>query len=264
MMNLGMSFGPSILVAVAFAALIGALLAVPAARLSGLAFAFITFGLGIVTQALLAGQLLNQWTMGGSGLFTPIVSIFGNTLQGSNLYYFAFALLILCMTIYGNLVNSRSGRALSTLKESEPVALALGIPVQRYKMWSFALGAAFAGLSGVLLSQVNQFSSPDSFTLTTSITLMAMLILGGTRSMIGPLVGAAFFVLLPEFLHGVQDNAPIVFSAILLIMLIIAPQGLVGVFRNLVRRYSGGTGADPPPVPREGPGEIGPADVVSR
>jgi branched-chain amino acid transport system permease protein len=260
MVNLHFAFWVAFVVTIAFAALVGAVMALPAARLTGLAFAFITFGFGLVVEAVVLGRPIDRWTKGGSGLFTPPTSIFGTLLKDRALYYFAFALLVICMLIYGNLVNSRSGRALSTLRESEAVALGLGIPVQRYKMWSFAVAGAFAAVAGMLLAQANQFSTPVEFNLTASITLMAMLILGGTRSILGPIIGAAFFVLLPNYLSGVQNNSAIIFAAILLVMLIIAPQGLVGVGKQLIRRLSGGARTTEP-VPREGTEEAGEGGV---
>jgi branched-chain amino acid transport system permease protein len=256
MLNLHLDFWIAFVATIALSALVGALLALPAARLTGLAFAFITFGFGLVVEAVVLGRPLDRWTKGGSGLFTPPTSIFGSLLKETTLYWFAFGLLVVCMLIYGNLVNSRSGRALSTLRESEPVALGLGIPVQRYKMWSFATAGAFAAVAGILLAQANQFTTPVEFNLTESITLMAMLILGGTRSILGPIVGAAFFVLLPNYLGAVEKNSAIVFAAVLLVVLIVAPQGVVGVGRQLVRRLSGGARTSEP-VPREGTEEAG-------
>jgi branched-chain amino acid transport system permease protein len=237
MTDLNLPYFLGVALAVLAGSVLGALLAIPASRLSGLSFAFVTFGLGFVVTALLNGQLLNRWTNGAAGIVPPEVNVLGGSLQfGSTLFYVILALLMLALILYLNLVGSRTGRALSTIKENEPVAVALGINVVRYKIWAFAAGAGFATLSGALLAQTTAYVSPDSYTAQVSITLMAMLILGGMRSAVGAIIGAAFFVLLPEYLQGVDANSAIVFSAILLVTLIVAPNGVAGIARTLWAR----------------------------
>lgn len=221
------------LVALALAALLGALVALPAARLTGLSFGFVTFGLGAVCDSLLNGNLLQGVVGGSNGLFPPTPHIFGFNLQGDRpLYAVSAGLVIITGFLYLNLVHSSTGRAVETLRSSELVAQALGVPINRYRIGVTMFGAALAAVGGLLLAQNTRYVSPDSYSTNTSITLVAMLILGGRRSLSGPFVGAAFFVLLPQFLLTVQQNSAIIFSAILLVTLIFAPSGVVGFVRQ--------------------------------
>jgi branched-chain amino acid transport system permease protein len=222
------------LIAILAAAVLGALVAFPAARLTGLSFAFVTFALGAVCDALLNGSLAEKIVGGNNGLFPPAPHVFGLNLQHDRVLYAVSALAVAVASfLYVNTVRSPTGRAIETMRESELVARALGVPVNRYRIGVFASGAALAAVGGVLLAQSTRYVSPGSYSVDTSITLVAMLILGGTRSLLGPYLGAAFFVLLPHVLSGVEKNSAIVFSAILLVTLIVAPEGIVGLVRRL-------------------------------
>jgi branched-chain amino acid transport system permease protein len=203
------------LIAILAAAVLGALVAFPAARLTGLSFAFVTFALGAVCDALLNGSLAEKIVGGNNGLFPPAPHVFGLNLQHDRVLYAVSALAVAVASfLYVNTVRSPTGRAIETMRESELVA-------------------ALAAVGGVLLAQSTRYVSPGSYSVDTSITLVAMLILGGTRSLLGPYLGAAFFVLLPHVLSGVEKNSAIVFSAILLVTLIVAPEGIVGLVRRL-------------------------------
>lgn len=223
------------LVAIVSAAVLGAFVAFPAARLTGLSFAFVTFALGAVCDAVLNGNLAESIVGGANGVFPPPPHIFGFNVQHDRVLYTVSAIAVVVTSfIYVNTVRSPTGRAIETMRESELVARALGVPVNKYRVGVFAFGAALAAVGGILLAQSTRYVSPGSYSIDTSITLVAMLILGGTRSLLGPYLGAAFFVLLPQVLSGVEKNSAIVFSAILLVTLIVAPEGIVGLIRRFV------------------------------
>ena len=97
-----------------------------------------------------------------------------------------------------NLNNSRVGRAWVAIREDEVAAEAMGINTFRMKLWAFAFGASTAGIAGVMHATRTNFVSPNSFQIITSILVLAMVVLGGMGSMIGPIVGAAAIVIIPE------------------------------------------------------------------
>jgi branched-chain amino acid transport system permease protein len=157
-------------------------------------------------------------------------------LDYDGIYYFALAFLVVAMVVSANIERSKTGWAMATVKQSAAVASALGIRVDRFKVAVFSLAAVFAAVAGVLLSLASGVISPGTYSLDQSIILLAMLTLGGMRGNLGPILGSAFFVLLPEYLQGVQDNSAIVFALTFIAILMLAPGGVVGLVRGWVRR----------------------------
>lgn len=236
----GLSFAAALCATLATAAVVGAVLALAAVRLSGLSFALVSFMFAFVMTSVIGGDDLRGWTGAANGLATPPGRIFGATLENlSLLYYFTLCAFAVGALIHSNIVGGRSGRGLRTMKENELVAASLGVRVPIYKVWSFALAGVYAAVGGMLLSQSVGYISPESYGVEQSIFLVAMLTVGGIRRTLGPLVGAAFFVLLPEYVRFAQQNSAIVFGAIFLIALIVAPQGLVGVASDVLSRRRG-------------------------
>jgi ABC-type branched-subunit amino acid transport system permease subunit len=224
------------LVGAALAGLVGAVLAVPASRLTGFSFALVTFAFTSVVAGLTGGSLLLDLTGGESGLAVPPALLFGiDLLEPLALFYVSLVLLAITMVLVTTLVFSRTGRALRTVRESEAVAAALGIRAPLLKVGTFAFSASIAGIAGVLLAQTLGSISGHTFGLDQSIMLVAMLTVGGMGRALGPLVGAAVFILLPETLHGAQENSAILFAVVFIVALIVAPTGVVG----LVSKWAG-------------------------
>ena len=199
-------------------ALVGILLGLPVLRVRGDYLAIVTLGFGEVIRVL-ANNLdkpLNL-TNGPQGI-TPIQrptlppgleSVVNNLLsplvghplgEGEfyNLFFYLMALLIIIMVIFitRRLDNSKIGRAWTAIREDELAAAAMGIPVVRYKLAAFAVGASFAGIMGVLFAASRTFVSPESFNFMQSIGVLSMVILGGLGSIPGVILGAAAVVVL--------------------------------------------------------------------
>jgi branched-chain amino acid transport system permease protein len=238
--HLKWAFPASLTVAVLATMLVAVLLAVPATRLASWSFGLVTFGFALVVDTWLNGFLVANWTGGSAGEYAPSGSIAGLAIGGirDSTYYVTMVGLVITMGLATCIVHSRPGRALRAIKANELVAVTLGIPIRRYKVGVFAFAAALAAFAGAMTAQAEQFISPSSFDLNQSILLMAMLIVGGTGRQLGPIIGAAFFVLLPEFMQGqsVQNESAIIFAALFLGALIVAPQGLVGLVEQGWRR----------------------------
>lgn len=238
--HLKWAFPAALAMGVLAAMLVAALLAVPATRLAAWSFGLVTFGFALVVDTWLNGFLIADWTGGSAGEYVRPGSIFGISTGGirESTYYVTLIGLVIAMGLATCLVHSRPGRALRAVKANELVAVTLGIPIRRYKVGIFAFAAAMAGFAGVMTGQAEQFISPSLFDLNQSILLMAMLIVGGAGRQLAPLVGAGFFVLLPEFMQGqgVQNASAIIFAVLFLVALILAPQGIVGLVEGGWRR----------------------------
>jgi branched-chain amino acid transport system permease protein len=112
------------------------------------------------------------------------------------------------------------------MREDEDVAQAVGVYTLKYKVMAFAIAAAFAGVGGVLFASRNKFTGPEDFTLLVSVNVLSIVIIGGINSVPGVIVGALALKGLPEILRQLDDYRMLVFGALLVIMMIIRPEGL--------------------------------------
>ncbi|MEJ2037650.1 MAG: branched-chain amino acid ABC transporter permease [Desulfosarcinaceae bacterium] len=126
------------------------------------------------------------------------------------------------------LIHCRFGRALKSIRENELAAEATGVHTTRYKVQAFVLAAFFAGLAGSYYAHFIKFISPDSFYIYESFTLLAMLAFGGQGNLIGPVVGAAALVLIPEVFRFLKEYRMFIYGGVLVIMMLVRRQGLLG------------------------------------
>lgn len=223
--------------AAAVAGLFGALLGAPTLKLRGDYLAIVTLGFGEIIRIFLNN--LNgpvNITNGPQGinLIDPI-RIFGVSLSGEagskatvmlgsygmpsvNAYYFLF--LILCIAIIFisvRLQNSRLGRAFVAIREDEIAARAMGINTRNVKLLAFAMGASFGGVAGAMFASFQGFVSPESFSLTESIAVLAMVVLGGMGHIPGVVLGGVILAALPEVLrHVVEPLQMMLFGKVLI------------------------------------------------
>ena len=226
--NIGMSFWLVLPIGVLLAAISGVLLGIPVLRMRGDYLAIVTLGFGEIIRILSKSDVLTGFTGGPRG----IRSVGGPTLFGidlNNEFYFMYLILIgivLAAAITNRLQHSRVGRAWMAMREDQDVAEAMGIHVLRYKLLAFAIGAAFAGFSGVLFASRNKFTGPEDFVLLVSINVLCLVIIGGMGSIPGVVVGALVLKGLPEILRQLSDYRMLAFGALLVVTMIVRPEGL--------------------------------------
>lgn len=132
--------------------------------------------------------------------------------------------------------RSPVARDLTAVREMTTVSKTLGVPVDALRMTTFVTGSAVGGLAGALITHWQGFIGVDSFGLNLGIGLFLMVILGGLASHWGALIGAAFYVAVPELLSGLQQYMSILYGVLLLVIILIFPSGLIGMFDTLARR----------------------------
>jgi branched-chain amino acid transport system permease protein len=137
--------------------------------------------------------------------------------------------------VAGNLMRTKIGRALIALRESEIASQCLGMNTAKYKVIAFALSAFYAGLAGSIYGSWVSYISPDNFGLLESFLYIMMVIIGGMGSLIGSVIGAILFTLLPELLRTFEDLQDVIYGALLLIFIIFMPQGIYGLFLRLIK-----------------------------
>ncbi len=213
-------------VTLVLAAGVAFLVALPMLRLSGY-----YLGMGTMAFGMIGFYVFRQWrelTGGDSGL----VGIPGLTLGpvsfefGAAPLYLVWAVVFLAFAVCERLINSRIGRALRSIHDSERAAAAMGIHTSRLKVQVFVFGAVLASLAGFLYAHLVTFISPHTFDFLMSVKIVTMVVIGGMASVWGALLGASLLTLLPEWLHVFSDYEMIVYGLILVVIMIFLPQGL--------------------------------------
>jgi ABC-type branched-subunit amino acid transport system permease subunit len=222
------NFWVVLLIAVVLAALTGILLGLPILRLRGDYLAIVTLGFGEIIRILMQSDLMSPYTGGPRG----VPNIGGPTLLGKlvntdvDFMYLIFLAVALIIFITNRLQNSRTGRAWVAIREDEVAARATGINTFQSKLLALAIGAAFAGLGGVLFASRNQFTGPEDHTLMVSINVLALVIVGGMGSIPGVILGSFALKGLPEMLRELDIYRLMFFGALLVVMMILRPEGL--------------------------------------
>lgn len=224
---IGMNFGLAILFAILAATLTGVLLGLPILNLRGDYLAIVTLGFGEIIRILLKSDMLTSFTNGPSGLSDLIQpKWFGKAFNDVNYLHLILIAVIIAIFIANRLQYSRTGRAWIAIREDETVAKATGINTFKYKLLALALGAAFAGLGGALFASRNQFTGPEDHILMVSINVLSLVIVGGMGSLPGVVVGAFVLKGIPELLRDLESYRLLAFGALLVMMMIMRPEGL--------------------------------------
>ena len=177
-------------------------------------------------------------------------------------YYLVLAFLGATIAVLFALSRSQFGRRLITLRENEPLARSLGVPAYREKLAVFVLFGGLSGVAGVLLFHYLRFIEPGTFSVYLAINIQLIVLLGGVGVWVGPIVGAAFFALLPEVLSLDPVQANLAYGLILLAVIVLLPMGLAGMVRRLYvaarwraseRAVAGSAGAGGPASPPTAP-----------
>ncbi len=234
-------FGLGFWTVLPFGALIGAvfgvLLGFPVLRLRGDYLAIVTLGFGEIIRLILENW--NEFSFGPSGIANiDRPSFFGMpmSLQASSVYIYFLMIALVLFTIFvvNRLQNSRIGRAWVALREDEIACQAMGIDKTKTKLSAFALGATWAGMMGVMFAAKTTFINPASFTFLESAIILSIVVLGGMGSIAGVIIGAFVLILLPEYLRAFSDYRMLLFGAIMVIMMVFRPQGIIS---NVRRTY---------------------------
>ncbi|HIJ95258.1 MAG TPA: branched-chain amino acid ABC transporter permease [Desulfuromonadales bacterium] len=212
----------------------------PILKLKGHYLAMATLGLGIIIYIVFNETI--ELTGGPSGLSgIPNLKLAGISFDSDvKNYYLIWGMALAVMLFSINLANSRVGRALRAVHDSEVAAQVLGVNARLLKVQIFALSAVISSLAGSLYAHTMTFISPTSFGFNFSIELLTMVVIGGLGSIYGSFLGAALLTLLPEFLRGANDYDIIIYGGLLVVMVMFMPGGMVrgipAAFRKVVRR----------------------------
>ena len=246
-LNLGLPWAVSIALACVITAVAGTFFGLPSLRLKGLYLAIAT----------LAAQEIVEWAMthwtavtgGTEAIVLPSPSLFGVRLNTTfNFYWLAVLAAAATALFAANLFRTRTGRAFVAVRDQDIAASVVGVNVFRTKLLAFATSSFFVGLAGALIAYYRTIITWERFTLDTSITYLAMIIVGGLGSIRGSFLGAALITLLPAMIanlgRALQDTAPqaagllpyaqqAVFGIVIILFLIFEPKGLSKLWGNV-------------------------------
>src|SRR3954452_16299320 len=242
--RLGVPFWAAFAAGVAFAGLASMVLALFAVRLRGHYLAIASLGFAVITY-----QILLNWislTQGPLGIYAipppPAITIPGlPVIDFRNpvaLFYLVAAFTLLVYFVLDQIVRSPIGETLRAIREDEISAASLGVNATAWKVFAFGVGAAVGGAAGCFYAAFVGTLVPDAFFITESFTILAMVIVGGMGTLIGPVFGAILLTVLPEFLRSIGDLRLIVYGASVTLVVLFMPGGIVEAFRILRRRLS--------------------------
>ncbi|RJO76650.1 ABC transporter permease [Nocardia panacis] len=230
----GWPFLAAVPVAGVVAAVVSSVLAAPLWRLNGHYVAIATLGIGMVIVAVIRNW--ESLTNGSYGIFgIPVPTLFGYEFtSGTQVFLLDLAVLALVVAVIVGIQHSRLGVALRAVGADEIAARSSGVPVRDYKALAFALAALFSGIAGALLAHQYSYIDPSVFNLPMSLLIVTILVLGGTGSPYGAVVGAAVLIGVPEALRLTPELRILLYGVVLLLFIRFRPQGVL-VRRDRVR-----------------------------
>jgi branched-chain amino acid transport system permease protein len=225
------------------AAILAAILGVPALRMAGGYFLLVTLAMGQLVYSL--AQKLRTFTGGDTGLggiTLPNLHIPGFTMTSFSFYYLVFIAFVISVFLIYRLVKSPFGEALQGIRENEPRMRALGYNTWLYKYIAFILAGLFAGVAGVFFASLNGIMSPIHTDVSTSTIAMLMVVLGSTSIVFGPLVGSVLVVLLENVaMVYAPERWPLILGGIFILSVMFLRNGLSVYFLDFLRKVTRGS-----------------------
>ncbi|OGP10983.1 MAG: hypothetical protein A2048_06535 [Deltaproteobacteria bacterium GWA2_45_12] len=199
------------------ASLAGLVVGIPTLRLTGDYLAIATLGFAEIVRV----SILNTEVLGGARGFTGIGE-YGN-------FFWIFLCVVITTLVLKNMVYSTKGLAFLAVRDNEIAAQAMGINIARQKVFAFVTSAFFAGVGGGLFAHLMTYLNTNSFGFLKSVEFVVMIVLGGLGSMSGVFISATLLTVLPEVLRAASEWRMVVYSLLLILMMILRPQGLLGM-----------------------------------
>ena len=242
----GLNFWLALPLAAVATGLCSLVLGVPTLKLRAYYLAMATIAFGEIVQLVLV-----HWepvTGGTSGLRgVPGVSVFGHVLKGNlQQYYFLLAWCVLALGLAMRLRASKVGRAMVALRDSEIAAEVAGVDTVRIKMLAFALSSMYAGVAGGLYASTVNYVSPDLFSNAQAVLFFTMLVVGGTGSAVGAVIGTVVLTALPEALRFLKEWYLVLYGVGVILMIVFVPDGIASLGQRWRRRRPGGGAAAGP------------------
>jgi len=201
-MQFGLPIWATIPAAILVTALFGGILALPALKVVGPYLAMVTLAFGTIVQILI--NEMDWLTEGPLGIKIPKPELFGTTATELEFFWMVAILMLLSMVVVDRFLKSQMGRAFEALRDSPIACDCMGVSVYRFKVIAFVISAGFAGLAGCLYAYSEQYISPNTYNNELAVLFLLAIIMGGRKSRMGAIIGAAIIVLLPKLLDDIE------------------------------------------------------------
>ena len=243
-MKHGLPFEVASLVAIVASLVAAAVIGAITLRLTGAYFSIVSWGLTGV--AMVAATNLDQITGGPLGLFGfPPITIGPLQLSDPRIYFFASAVILLAAILVLVAVRrSPFGAAMESIRQNRHLARSLGVDVTGIRLKAFVLSAPFAAIAGCLCVPYSQIVTPEVFNVGNTVDGLLMVLLGGSQLIVGPIIGAVIFTLIPQVLDLDPNVRILVFSAIIILIMVFAPGGLYQLANAVYGRWGKESGAE--------------------
>lgn len=216
-------FPLALLIGGAVAAIFGIIIGVPALRLKGDYLAIVTLGFGEIIRSICTNL---EFTGGAGGL---------KGIEKTSNYTIVFVVALITIIVISNLVNSRHGRAICSIRDNIIASESVGVNVVYYKLLAFVMAAFFAGVAGVLYGHNLGILKPTTFDFNKSIEILVIVVMGGMGSIVGSIVSAVVITVLPEVLRGLSDYRMLIYAVVLIVMMVLNASPKFNEFKNSLR-----------------------------
>lgn len=205
------------------AAIAGVIIGIPALRLRGDYLAIVTLAFGEIIRSIFMNLSI---TGGAAGL---------KGIEKTSDFTVVFVVILITIIVVANLVKSRHGRAICSIRDNIIASESLGINVVYYKLLAFVVAAFFAGIAGVLYGHNVGLLKPNTFDFNKSIEILVIVVLGGMSSIRGAIISAVIITILPEVLRGMQDYRMLVYAIVLIVMMLLNASPRFAAFKSRVK-----------------------------
>lgn len=207
----------------------GVILGLPTLRLRGDYLAIVTLGFGEIVRIVAVN---NRSTGGPNGIANvpnppSILGIQFDLLNMQGFFWIILVMILLVIWMVRRLSVRRPGRAWEAIRQDEDVAMLMGVPTLRYKIWSFSIGAAIGGAAGVIFAAKSMYVAPEMFTFNVSVLILSCVVFGGMGNIWGVILGATILAYLPERIRFISNARQLVFGLALVIIMNVRPDGLL-------------------------------------
>lgn len=238
--DMGLPFELSMLLAVVIPTIVGLLIGLVSLKIEGFYLSIATLAVAEIMKKTF--EEFDVFTNGFSGKTADYPTLLGTfELDRAGMYYFVVATLIIVMLLTYNMMNGRLGRALNAMRGSEAASQAMGVNLLNHRLIAFAIATMYASIAGVLYVHFIKYSYPTIWSLKLSLDFLAMIIIGGLRSIYGTLLGAVIVFAVPDlFLKQIPffSEMSYVLNGVLIILVIIFyPNGLINMFSDIKRLF---------------------------
>jgi branched-chain amino acid transport system permease protein len=216
-------------IGMALAMISGVILGLPTLRLRGDYLAIVTLGFGEIVRIV----AVNNPSIGGPNGIAAVPNppnLFGIEFSLDNMKGFFWIVLVMALLVIWvvrRFTVRRPGRAWEAIRQDEDVAMLMGVPTLRYKIWAFSIGAAIGGAAGVIFASKSMYVAPDMFSFNISVLVLSCVVFGGMGNIWGVIVGGVLLAYLPERIRFISDARQLVFGLALVIIMNVRPDGLL-------------------------------------